>query len=324
MICIDKHSRDPWFNLAADEYVLKQKTDDVFMLWESAECIVVGKHQLPQMEIDLQIIDREGVPLIRRISGGGTVYHGPGNINFSFITNESGDKINFKKFLIPIQMYLSELGVKVDITSKSNLTINGLKISVNAASVYHNRSLHHGTLLFSSDTQRLNALLKKSFQNYETKAVHSNRTEVTTISNNLSGEISSGFFFNGLKKKVFDYFEIQDEIAFTEEEQSVILKLSEEKYKTFAWNFGYSPDYQIHCNTDLHGENVYFLLQIKQGRVNTVISGDGRKLELIAILKNNLIQVPHLRKHILEVLLPFQSRLSENENEFNKLINNIL
>lgn len=324
MICIDKHSRDPWFNLAADEYVLKYKSEDVFMLWESTECIVVGKHQLPHLEIDIINIDKEAVPLIRRISGGGTVYHGAGNINFSFITQETGDKINFKKFLTPIQMYLSEYGINAEISSKSNLTINGLKISGNAASVHHNRSLHHGTLLFSADTQRLNLLLNRSAKNYESKAVISNRTEVTTISNYLTEEIGFDFFNSGLKRKISEFFGIQDELSFSSDEKSKILKLSEEKYKTYDWNFGYSPDYQIHCNTFLQGENVNFSINIKQGRVNNVISKDERKLEQIGLIKNILLQTQHERKQIYEKLFPFQSRLTHNENEFNNLINNIL
>src|SRR5690554_2778106 len=100
MFFLDKTSQDPWFNLAAEEYLLRQTDMDVFMLWENAPCLVIGKHQNPVMEINASCLIDEKIPVIRRISGGGTVFHGPGNLNFSFITTSSDqeDKINFQGF----------------------------------------------------------------------------------------------------------------------------------------------------------------------------------------------------------------------------------
>jgi lipoate-protein ligase A len=324
MICIDKNSINPWFNLAADEFVLKNMSEDVFLLWQSAESIVIGKHQLPHQEVDLSILEKENIQIIRRISGGGTVYHGPGNINFSFITTENADKVNFQKFSEPIIHYLNELGISAAVSGKSNITIADLKISGNAASVHKSRSLHHGTLLFESDTQRLDYLLSKPKKLYKTKAVMSNRAKVTTIADHLPHKISFDEFCIGLKRKIVEYFEISEVRQFTDDETSMILKLSHDKYQNYNWNFGYSPDYQVDCKTTLHGEVIYFSLSIKQGRVNAVISPDNVPAKILDIIQKNLFNIQHLRTSVYSSLLPVKQELTDNDDEFNDLINNIL
>jgi lipoate-protein ligase A len=324
MICIDKQSLDPWFNLAADEFVLKNLAEDVFMLWQNTECIVYGKHQLPLQEFDLQLVEHENIPVIRRISGGGTVYHGPGNVNFSFVTTESVDKINFGKYLLPIQLYLKEIGMNAEVLSKSNLVIHGLKISGNAASVHRNRSLHHGTLLFETDKSRLDFVLQKPKQTYHTKAVISNRVETTNISKYLMHTLSFEEFCNGLQTFVNQYFGVSEIRSFTAAEIGEISKLSNEKFKSREWNFGYSPDYSIESEVFFSGEKINISLHVKQGRIDSVILSNEQLSENIEILKEALIGIPHDRNSVSKRLIQVRDRLTCDDIEFKSLINNIL
>ena len=322
MIYIDKQSNNPWFNLAAEEFVLKNLTEDVFMLWQNTESIVFGKHQLPQQEFDIQFIELENVPLIRRISGGGTVYHGQGNVNFSFVTTEVADKINFQKFLHPIQLYLRELGINAEITSKSNLTIDGLKISGNAASVHRNRSLHHGTLLFDSDKKRLEFLLTPPKNDYHSKAVVSNRVKTTNISNYLKSPIDFDEFCKRLKYSVMNYFDISEIRNFNPNELEQIAKLVDEKYQTWQWNQGYSPEYSIERKVNLFGEEKNISLRIKHGRVDSVILNNDFTTEFKLLFSEIVMGSRHTKSEITKALKPLEDDLSEKE--FNNLINSLL
>ena len=156
MICIADHRTDPYFNLAAEEYLLKSKNEDYFMLWRNEPSIVVGKHQNALAEIDLLYAREKGFKVARRISGGGTVFHDLGNLNFSFISNgEEGKLINYRKYATPIVEVLGMLGIEATFSKRDDILIEGMKISGNASHVYKQRVLHHGTLLFSSDLSDL-------------------------------------------------------------------------------------------------------------------------------------------------------------------------
>lgn len=269
MIFINKHSDDPRFNLAAEEFVLKQSKEEVFMLWKSHESVVIGKHQLAWQEADQELLELESVPLLRRITGGGTVYHGPGNICFSFITEEKTDKINFPKFAEPIILYLKSIGLEAEVSGKSNISIDGLKISGNAASVHRNRSLHHGTLLFDADIHRLNYLLQSPQTKLLSKAVSSVRTEVRTIKN-LLPEMNSDTFFEELKSFISAYFDIREERDFAITEKEAVQKLADEKYASFDWNYGYSPDFIVESELNIEGRIEKISVSVKQGKVSAV------------------------------------------------------
>ena len=161
MLCIhDKHT-DPFFNLAAEEYVLKNFTEDCFMLWRNGPSIIVGKHQNTLAEINLDWVRANNIKVVRRLSGGGAVFHDLGNLNFTFIVSgEDGNLVDFRKFTKPILEVLQKLGVEAKFEGRNDLTIKGMKFSGNAEHVHKNRTLHHGTLLFSSVMADLSQALK--------------------------------------------------------------------------------------------------------------------------------------------------------------------
>lgn len=247
MIFIHKDSLDPWFNLAADEYVLKNRSEDIFMLWQNTACVVIGKHQNAMGEINAQFIAENNIPVIRRITGGGTVFHDLNNLNYTFVANSQagGNQVDFKKYTLPVIDYLQSLGVAAEISGKSNITVDGLKVSGNAAHVFKNRTIHHGTLLFDTDLNLLENIIQPSKQDFNSKAIPSVRAKVTNISSHLAAPLSIHSFTEGLKKHIQTHFQHEQTAQFSVDEREKISALANEKYKTWEWNFGYSPDYML-------------------------------------------------------------------------------
>ena len=156
-------STDPTFNLALEEYLLKYKVldDDLFYLWRNQPSIIIGRNQNPFLEVHLKQCEFYNIPIIRRISGGGTVFHDLGNINFTYITKDLKRTNDYLYFLEPIISALNHLGLNVRFEPKTHLYQGEYKLSGNAQSVHKKRLIHHGTLLFSTNQSKLTRLLKK-------------------------------------------------------------------------------------------------------------------------------------------------------------------
>ena len=183
MLIIQNSTTDPYFNIAVEEYLLKNFTDDCFILYQNKPSIIIGKHQNTLAEINYQYVKENNIAVVRRLSGGGTVYHDLGNLNFSFIKNSGNDKnlVDFKMYTTPIIEVLKQLGVNAEFGGHNDIQVNGFKISGNAEHIFKKRVLHHGTLLFSSDLSILNNAIKAPENRYSDKAVKSVRAVVANI-----------------------------------------------------------------------------------------------------------------------------------------------
>ncbi|MGQ8335646.1 lipoate--protein ligase family protein [Sunxiuqinia sp. A32] len=270
VICIHHKGMNPYFNLAAEEYLLKNFNEDIFMIWQSESSIVVGKHQNALAEINHSFVKNSQINVARRISGGGTVFHDSGNLNFTFIkTVDQIDQVNFKSFTQPIVTVLKELGIDAYTSGRNDLLIDGKKISGNAEHVFKKRVLHHGTLLFDSKLEHLKKALKVDLSRFTDKSVQSNRSEVTNISEYLSDEMTidefASFIFQGIKSQYKD----AKEYNFSESDQTEIKKLEKEKYSTWEWIYGYSPKYSYSNFIETKTGSIEFSFEVRKGMITT-------------------------------------------------------
>ena len=191
MIYINNTNTNPYFNMAVEEYILKEFKEDCFMIWRNQPCIVVGKNQNTLSEINLEYVKTNNIPVVRRLSGGGTVFHDLGNLNFTFIKNNSEENFNnFRKFTLPILNVLNSLNINAEFSGRNDLTIEGKKFSGNAQYNYKNRVLHHGTLLFSSNITDLSKALQAKPLKFQDKSIKSVLSRVTNISSHLKQPLS--------------------------------------------------------------------------------------------------------------------------------------
>ena len=192
LLILDTH--DPYLNLATEEYLLRYTDDDIFMLWQNEPSVIVGRNQNVYAEINTELARERGIHVVRRITGGGAVYHDFGNVNYSFISRSDGNGIDFERFTAPIIKALRSLGVECELSGRNDLISGGRKFSGNAQYSTDNRTLHHGTLLFSSDLSVLSNVLRVDPEKIRSKAVKSTRSRVCNLSEIIGGNITTDDF----------------------------------------------------------------------------------------------------------------------------------
>ncbi|HAG15751.1 MAG TPA: lipoate--protein ligase [Bacteroidales bacterium] len=271
MIILNRPQTDPYFNLAAEEYLVRNAQEPMFMLWQNTPSVVVGKHQNALKEINLDFLQKNNIPVIRRISGGGTVYHDLGNLNYSFI--DFGPKeslVNFRKYSLPILEALQNIGVDARLEGKSDLKIEGKKFSGNASHVYKNTVLHHGTLLFSSALNALEESINSESGNFADKAVKSNKSSVTNIQSHLDEKMDILEFQNCIIHHISHAFPDTKQREFTSDELEAIWLLADKKYKSWEWNYGYSPPYTFSARIERNTSPLTFKIEVKNGRIEII------------------------------------------------------
>ncbi|MCO5258359.1 MAG: lipoate--protein ligase [Lentimicrobium sp.] len=268
MLCIIRHETDPYFNLAAEEYVLKKFERDSFMLWRNEPAIIVGKHQNTLAEINQDYVKENMIKVVRRLSGGGAVFHDLGNLNFTFIASgENHQLVDFRKFTQPILEVLQKLDIEARFEGRNDLTIDGRKFSGNAEHVHKNRVLHHGTLLFSAQMADLSSALKVDPDKFQDKAVKSVRSRVTNISEHLKIPLTVLEFRDLVLKHVMESTPGAELYSFTQDDIAAISRLRDEKYITWEWNFGYSPKYNFRKTVKTNGGKLEVTLEVVNGTI---------------------------------------------------------
>ncbi|HEX3006704.1 MAG TPA: lipoate--protein ligase [Bacteroidales bacterium] len=267
MYLLISNSSNPRFNLATEEYLLKNSRDNIIFLYRNDPCIVVGKHQNAMGEINYRFVYAHGIPVIRRISGGGTVFHDEGNFNFTFLQNgEEGNLVNFRAFISPVAKFLNELGIEAEIGPRNDILIAGLKVSGNAEHIFKKRTLHHGTLLYSSALANLRNALHIDPAKYTDRAVKSVRSKVTNIKDNLKKDVTSQQFFDSLAEYLLNYYQASP-FSLPEDAASVIHDSSNTKYSDWNWNFGYSPNYLFINSFSYNYVNYNVELEVEKGMI---------------------------------------------------------
>jgi lipoate-protein ligase A len=304
MLCLSLDSTDPFFNLAVDEYLLKNSNQEYFILGINDKSVIIGKHQSAHMETDTKFIAGLNIPVIRRISGGGAVFHDTGNLNFTFILNsKEGKQIDFRKYTLPVISFLASLGVDAKFEGKNDLKAGGLKISGNAEHIYRDRVLHHGTLLFDTDLELMRSSLRKDIKKYETRAVRSIPSSVTNLTGILKNTAKyvdtiyqfkslmlNWFLKNGPGSRLFDI---------TDKELDDIGSLAETKYRTWEWNYAYGPEYCFNNSFKYRGAKCFSNLHVKDGIIWGIEIMGSEELERIG---KNLIGCRHMPDDIQQIL----------------------
>ncbi len=278
MINIINNSNNPYFNLALEEYLMKYAdlNDEKLILWQNAPTIVIGKNQNALEEINYPYVKENRIQVVRRLTGGGAVYHDLGNLNFSFILNRDiFANTDFSVFAEPIIYCLSTLGVKAGFNGRNDITVEQKKFSGNAQYFFKNTLLHHGTILFDSDLSVLGMALKPK-KKYVSKAVKSVQSLVTNLKPYLSGDMNIQTLRQLLARSIFAYHNRPyREYQLTEKDINEVNKLVAAKYSTWEWNFGKSPAFEYQKELTFAGGSLKLNFNIRHGFISKCkFSGD--------------------------------------------------
>ncbi|MCG0274909.1 MAG: lipoate--protein ligase [Thermosediminibacteraceae bacterium] len=307
MLYIYNKSTNPYFNLAAEEYLLKEFSEEIFMLWRNEPSVIIGKNQNALAEIDIDYVKKNNIPVVRRLSGGGAVFHDLGNLNFTFIVNDDISHFaDFKKFTEPIIEVLKKLSIDAEFSGRNDITIGGKKISGNAQYCYKKRILHHGTLLFSASIRDLSSALKSKAIKFEDKAVKSVEKRVTNISEHLKEPLTIEEFIDLIMDHIKERRKEGKVYEFTPEDIRNIERLVKEKYGTWEWNFGESPNYKFKNEKKFPGGTVEVNMNVERGIIKDIkFYGDffGRNdiAEIEELLKGVRHEEEELRKAFCRV-----------------------
>lgn len=240
---LDLTTTDPSYNLAMEQYVFDCLPRDrmYFMLWQNDNAIIVGKYQNTLSEINLEAVERRGIWVVRRLSGGGAVYHDMGNLNFTFITDAAScTALDMNLFCQPVVRTLAALGVHAEVNGRNDITIDGKKFSGNSQYLRQGRVMHHGTIMFNSDLSVVSEALQVDPTKFQTKGVRSVRSRVTNVADHLDRPVSLPEFRRILLENILRENPGQP-YPLTPEDLAAVEKLREERYAAWDWNYGQSP-----------------------------------------------------------------------------------
>ena len=320
---IENNSTDPRYNLALEEYAFKNLDlkDDFVILWRNEPSVIIGKNQCTLEEINSLYASENSIHIVRRITGGGAVYHDLGNLNFSFIMQVGNlEEIDFKKYTFPVINALAKLGVKCELSGRNDLTIDGKKFSGIAQNITKGRVLNHGTLLFDSKLDTLGKALNVRKEKLESKGLKSVRSRVTNIKDYLKTDISITEFRDLIFKYLFEYEESpMTEYELTEEDKEAISSLMQEKYSSWAWNYGESPKFNFKNSKKFDSGILDVRIYVEAGLIESCkIYGDFFGREDVAKFEELLTGLKYEKEDISRVLsdmdiTSYFGRVSKND-----------
>lgn len=285
---LETGSTDPAYNLAFEEYVQAHRLEGNYLiLWQNRNAVIIGRNQNAEAEINREFVDRHGISVIRRNTGGGAVYHDLGNLNYSFITDASSpESRSAAPFTTPVVKALKGLGLEVAASGRNDILVSGHKVSGTAQHLMKGRLLHHGTLLFDSDLSTVAGALNPDPTKFQSKSVKSVRSRVGNIRSFLQQDMALPEFWSYLKTALADSL-IPTNL--TPGELAEVMALKCEKYGTWQWNFGKSPQYDQVSRKRLSGGLLELHTTVRQGCIQAIkIYGDFLALTPVDALEQAL------------------------------------
>ncbi len=304
----NKGITDPYINLAIEEYILNNfgENDTYLLFYVNEPSIIVGRNQNSIEEINTNYVEEKGIKVVRRLSGGGAVYHDEGNLNFSFITKDDGNSFHdFAKFTEPVVKALNNINVPAELVGRNDLLIKGRKFSGNAQFSTKGRMFSHGTLMLDSNIEHVVSALNVSQQKIESKGIKSIKSRVANIAEFLDEPISMNEFKELILKSIFEVDDIKDvpEFVLSEEDWNNIHEISKKRYQNWEWNYGKSPAYNIKSSHKFPSGLLDVRLDVKKGIIeNCIIYGDFFGLGDVSEIESKLIGVKHERSAVSEAI----------------------
>ncbi|WP_431027883.1 lipoate--protein ligase [Lysinibacillus sp. LZ02] len=304
----NKGITDPRVNLAIEEYVLKNmdiEKDDFLLFYINQPSIIIGKNQNTIEEINTDYVEENGVIVVRRLSGGGAVYHDLGNLNFSFLTKDDGNSFhNYKKFTQPVVDALAKMGVNAELSGRNDILAEGRKVSGNAQFATKGRMFSHGTLMFDTEIDAVVSALKVKKDKIESKGIKSVRSRVANISEFLTEPMAVEQFRMEILKSIFDGEENIQYYDLTERDWENIYQLSKERYQQWDWNYGKSPRFNIQKQHRFPSGSIDIRLEVNRGIIEEVtIFGDFFGVGDVAEIEALLVGARYDRNAISEKLV---------------------
>ena len=289
MIYLETDSQEPEYNLAFEEYILNNyREGNILILWQNRNAVIIGRNQNTAEEINRQFVEEHDIHVVRRNTGGGAVYHDMGNLNYSFITDANGvDKATTQLFLEPVVQALRSLGLDAECSGRNDVLLSGKKVSGTAQQLLKGRLLHHGTLLFDSDSAMIVGALNPDPTKFQSKGVKSVRSRVGNIRSELKKDMTIGEFWSYLKEYLSNGNFTQ--IQLSDEEKNTIKQLRREKYDTWEWNYGRSSTFDLQNKKRWDGGLLDIRLTVKSGIITQLgIFGDFLALQPVKALEDAL------------------------------------
>ncbi len=305
---IVNNSHNPAYNVALEAYAFREllDEDELLILWINEPTIVIGKHQIAIEEINKAYTDEHGIHVVRRLSGGGAVYHDLNNLNYTIISNKSQEgAFDFKTFSQPVIETLADLGVTATFTGRNDLEIDGKKFCGNAQAYYKGRMMHHGCLLFDVDMTVLGNALQVSKDKIESKGVKSVRARVTNILDELPEKMTVEAFSNQLLNKMKEQYPDMTEYVLSEEELQRIQALADQQFGTWEWTYGKAPEYTIKRSVRYPAGKITSFVKVDKSIIQSLkIYGDFFGIKDVADIEQALIG---LRYEYADVLTKLQT-----------------
>ncbi|NLC73266.1 MAG: lipoate--protein ligase [Ruminococcaceae bacterium] len=300
---LETGSFDPAINLATEEFVLEnRRSGDWLMLWQNDNTVVIGLNQNTVEEINPDFIEKHGTTVIRRNTGGGAVYHDLGNLNYSFFSDlGDAEELTMERFTLPVCTALKKMGVNAETSGRNDIIVEGKKVSGVAQRISGNRILHHGTLLFNSDTDLIAGALRVDSAKFKSKSSKSVKSRVANIVDFLPAPLTISEFKQKLLAALAGQGLVREVLA--DEEKQIVSSLADSKYRSFDWNYGRSPVCSLSCKKRFDCGT----LEIKLSIDRTVISdlaffGDFLAAEPCTPVKDALIGVPFERNAVTSAI----------------------
>lgn len=274
MIQIETTSHDPFFNQAFEDYVFRTfREDEVLLLWRNRPAVVVGCYQNICREVHVRALLEQNVPVVRRMSGGGTVYHDLGNLNYTLITGQSG-ALDYDRCLAPVLRALNALGVPAQKSRTCDMTVDGKKISGSAQKIANGRVLHHGTLLFDADLTRLDEITTGRKNNaFCSKGTQSAICAVTNLRPYLREDCEIVTFARQLAQKILPPG--AKTVRLTQAQLADVRRLAAELYHSWDWTWGKTPAFTYEKTAEFAGRPIRVRYEARHGLIrNAAVQSD--------------------------------------------------